>query len=216
MKIGLIHGSSQKDKNEVLYEILQRIAKGHEIVNFGCFPNEEGNYSYLDVALQIFFLINTHIVDFVITGCSSGQGMMLACNSFPGIFCGYCNSPQDAFLFGRINNGNVMSLPLGLNYGWCGEINIEYIISGLFKGEFGIGYPAKDAEKKVRDTETLKRLNLISKIDGLMLLDKLDSSILVKLFQRTDFIKYILLNGKNKQIQDWLIERGKIYGYSND
>ena len=61
MKIGLIHGSSQKDKNEVLYEILQRIAKGHEIVNFGCFPNEEGNYSYLDVALQIFFLINTHI-----------------------------------------------------------------------------------------------------------------------------------------------------------
>lgn len=49
-----------------------------------------------------------------------------------------------------------------------------------------------------------------------MLLDKLDSSILVKLFQRKDFIKYILLNGKNKQIQDWLIERGKIYGYSND
>ena len=42
MRIGLIHGSSQKDKNEVLYEILQRIAKGHEIVNFGCFPNEEG------------------------------------------------------------------------------------------------------------------------------------------------------------------------------
>ena len=216
MKIGLIHGSSQSEKNAILYEILKKYEDEHEIINFGCFPNEDGNYSYLDIALQIFFLINTNCVDFVITGCSSGQGMMLACNSLPGLFCGYCNSPQDAYLFGRINNGNVMSIPLGLNYGWCGEINVDYIISGLFKDKFGTGYPLKDATRKVKDTETLKKINVISKVSSLSLLDKLDMPIIENLFKRKDFVKYILQNGKNTELHDWLIEKEKLHGYSDD
>lgn len=43
--------------------------------------------------------------------------MMLACNSLPNVICGYVENPQDAFLFGRINNGNAVSIPLGLNFG---------------------------------------------------------------------------------------------------
>ena len=48
--------------------------------------------------------------------------MMLACNSLPNVICGYAENPQDAFLFGRINDGNAVSIPLGLNFGWAGEI----------------------------------------------------------------------------------------------
>lgn len=43
--------------------------------------------------LIIHSSINYNIVDFVVTGCSSGQGMMLACNSMPGILCGYTPTP---------------------------------------------------------------------------------------------------------------------------
>ena len=50
------------------------------------------------------------------TGCSSGQGMMLACNSLPGVLCGFVQTPQDAFLFGRINGGNAVSLPLAASF----------------------------------------------------------------------------------------------------
>ena len=31
-------------------------------------------------------------------------------------------------LFGRINDGNAVSLPLGLNFGWAGEINLQSTI----------------------------------------------------------------------------------------
>lgn len=45
----------------------------------------------------------------MVTGCSSGQGMMLACNSLPGVLCGYVGSPSDAKVtmdkYNKITNG---------------------------------------------------------------------------------------------------------------
>ncbi len=52
----------------------------------------------------------------------------MACNSLPGLRCGFVQTPQDVYLFGRINNGNVVSLPLGLNFGWSGELNLRYTL----------------------------------------------------------------------------------------
>ena len=82
--------------------------------------------------------------------------MMLACNSLPNVICGYAENPQDAFLFGRINDGNAVSIPLGLNFGWAGGINLQCAIEKLFAGAFGIGYPPEDAERKIQDTLLLK------------------------------------------------------------
>ena len=65
-------------------------------------------------------------------------------------------------LFGRINDGNAVSLPLGLNFGWAGEINLQCTIEKLFADAFGIGYPPEDAERK---REVLKRC-LKSVIEG--------------------------------------------------
>ena len=146
MKIGIIQGTSQIEKNKILYECTKEYG---EVINFGCFENEE-SYSYVEIALEICLLISSKAVDFMVTGCSSGQGMMIACNSLPNLICGYLPTPQDAYLFGRINDGNVASLPLGLNYGWAGEINLKVTLQQLFEEPFGIGYPLKDAKRKQR------------------------------------------------------------------
>ena len=85
MKIGVIQASSQIEKNTILYECTKDYG---EVINFGCFEDEE-NYSYVEIALEICLLISSQAVDFIVTGCSSGQGMMIACNSLPNLICGY-------------------------------------------------------------------------------------------------------------------------------
>ena len=151
MRIGLILGSTLQEKNALLYDTLKKVADkyGHEVVNFGVFEDESNPYSYTEVAVLAALLINSGVIDFVVTGCSSGQGMNLALNTMPGILSGYLPTPQDAFLFGRINEGNAASLPLGLGFGWLGELNLEYTLDKLFDGDFGIGYPPESAERKI-------------------------------------------------------------------
>lgn len=182
MKIGVIIASSNKDKNQLLYEAVCKAAEpnGHEVINFGCFVDDKETYSYVEISLVIGMLLNQGIVDFVVTGCSSGQGMMLACNNLPGVICGYCPTPQDAFLFGRINDGNAISLPLGLGFGWCGELNLNNTLEALFKDDFGTGYPAKDAERKQRDTAFLKEIKKNSTISMDELLNKLPEELVIK------------------------------------
>ena len=167
MRIGVIQASSQKSKNEALYRCTCRAVENNgrqdTVVNFGVFPDQNASFSYIETALNISLLLSSGAVDFIVTGCSSGQGMMLACNSLPGVLCGFVQTPQDAYLFGRINGGNAASLPLGLNYGWLGEINLQCTLDKLFDGAFGCGYPPEEAERKRHDTEALKKVNAITK-----------------------------------------------------
>ena len=44
--------------------------------------------------MMISLLIESGAVDFVVTGCSSGQGMMLACNSLSGSFVWLYRDPH--------------------------------------------------------------------------------------------------------------------------
>lgn len=118
MRIAVIQGTSRKNMNTLLFESVKKAVQSFdEVLNFGIFEDKDEQYSYVETAILISLLVESGAVDFVVTGCSSGQGMMLACNSLPGLLCGYIENPQDAFLFGRINGGNVASLPLGLNFG---------------------------------------------------------------------------------------------------
>ena len=125
-------------------------------------------------------LINSHTVDFVVTGCSSGQGMMLACNSMPGVLCGYVPTAKDAFLFAQINNGNAVSLPLGEEYTYTGEKNLEETIEALFSEPFGGGYPESEAKRKIADAKKLKEIKSKSQIDFEMFLNKLDQDMVKK------------------------------------
>ncbi|MER0122145.1 RpiB/LacA/LacB family sugar-phosphate isomerase [Streptococcus sp. ZJ93] len=205
MKIGVIQASTRTDMNDVLVRAVQKSVAGqHKVVNLGVFPNETVSYSYVEVAVMISFLIESQSLDFVVTGCSSGQGMMLACNSLPGLQCGFIQTPQDAFLFGRINSGNVVSLPLGLNIGWCGELNLEYTLEKLFDGEFGVGYPKEDATRKQQETALLNSINQLTKRALLEIIDEMDEGLLRKIANRKIFYQYVDRNAKNRALVDKL------------
>lgn len=198
MKIGIIQATSQKSKNPILEKCTKKVTTSKdEVINFGIFPQSDHELSYVQISLLIALLINTKAVDFVITGCSSGQGMMLACNTFSNIQCGYLPTPQDAYLFAQINNGNVASLPLGLNWGWCGELNCFNILNSLFKDKMGKGYSPQDASRKIKNTLQVKQLNKQSKISMLELLPQIDKNILYPVLDYEPVYNFIISNGKN-------------------
>lgn len=199
MRIGVIQASSQISKNRILYELTKKNAVNDEVINCGCFEEETEEYSYVDIALQAGLLLASETMDFIVTGCSSGQGMMLACNSIPSVLCGYTPAPQDAYLFGRINNGNAVSVPLGLNYGWAGKLNLDYTLHALFSESFGTGYPREEADRKRRDSELVKKLKSTSEVTFTQFLNKLDSSFLSKNLKRSTVTDYILGNGRNSE-----------------
>ncbi|MGE5628400.1 MAG: RpiB/LacA/LacB family sugar-phosphate isomerase [Solirubrobacterales bacterium] len=203
MKIAIIQGSSQKDKNNLLYSCLMNTVKdkGYEVINFGIFPDEEIEYSYIETAMLISILLESRAVDFVVTGCASGQGMMLACNSLPGILCGYVANPSDAYLFGRINNGNSISFPLGLNFGWAGEVNLQCTLDKLFEGPFGIGYPKEDALRKQNDTKFLSAINEITKRDLVEVIPKMDADFMKKIVGRDYVYDYVMKYGQNRVLK---------------
>jgi len=191
MRIGIIQGSSQAGKNELIFNTVKKYApKDAEVINFGCTLDEQEKYSYIDVSVLVGILLASGAVDFVVTGCSSGQGMMLACNSMPGVICGYAPTPKDAYLFAQINNGNAISLPLGEDYTWEGVENFDKTIKALFSEPFGQGYPRSEAERKLKDTEKLKEIRRMSQIQFEGLLDLLDPSIIKKISKKNDVIKY--------------------------
>ena len=199
MRIGVIQASSQISKNRILYGLTKKNAVNDEVINCGCFEEETEEYSYVDIALQAGLLLASETMDFIVTGCSSGQGMILACNSIPSVLCGYTPAPQDAYLFGRINNGNAVSVPLGLNYGWAGELNLDYTLHALFSESFGTGYPREEADRKRRDSELVKKLKSTSEVTFTQFLNKLDSSFLSKNLKSSTVTDYILGNGRNSE-----------------
>lgn len=207
MRIGVIVASSQAEKNALLYEAVRKYAAGAEAVNFGCRPEAAERYSYIEVSLLAGLLLASGAVDFIVTGCSSGQGMMLACNSFPGVLCGYAPTPADAFLFAQINDGNAVSLPLGEGYTWSGADNLEQTIARLFSEPFGQGWPKSEAERKLRDTAQLKELRRLSQVDAVGFLDRLDETLVAKLLTKRDVINDIQENGQRDFLQDWLVRQ---------
>jgi len=122
--------------------------------------------------------------------------MMLACNSFPGVLCGYAPSPKDAYLFAQINNGNAISLPLGEEYTWAGEENFEKTIESLFSEPFGQGYPKSEAARKLKDTALLKGIRRNSQVSVDEFVKSLDKTLKDKIKTKTDVIDYIHQNGK--------------------
>ena len=206
MKIGIIQASSQAGKNKLIFDTVKKYAAGSEIINFGCTEDEPDRYSYIEISVLAGMLLSSGAVDFIVTGCSSGQGMMLACNSFPGVLCGYAPTPMDAYLFAQINNGNAVSLPLGEEYTWAGYENCDATVAKLFSEPFGQGYPKGEAARKLRDTELLKQIRRSSQRTAVELLESLDGDFVRSILRKQDVISYILEHGHGG-IVDWLQAR---------
>ena len=150
MKIALINENSQAAKNAVIFNALKKVADAHgfEVVNYGMYSaDDKAQLTYVQNGILAATLLNSKAADFVVTGCGTGEGAMLALNSFPGVICGHVASPLDAYTFAQINDGNAISLPFALGFGWGGDLNLEYIFEKLFSESFGGGYP-KERRKK--------------------------------------------------------------------
>lgn len=207
MTIGVIQASSQAAKNELIYGSVNAHAAGCNVINFGCTPDEENKYSYIEISILVGLLLSSKAVDFIVTGCSSGQGMMLACNNMPGVLCGYCPTPKDAYLFAQINNGNAVSLPLGEEYTWNGFENMDQTIAKLFSEPFGQGYPKNEAARKLEDTRLLKAIRNDSQVSMTDLLKKLDKPLLDKILNKNNVLEYIIKYGKDREIAAFLTNR---------
>ena len=206
MNIGIIQASSQVGKNKLIFDTVKKYAAGSEIINFGCTEDEPDRYSYIEISVLAGMLLSSGAVDFIVTGCSSGQGMMLACNSFPGVLCGYAPTPMDAYLFAQINNGNAVSLPLGEEYTWAGYENFDATVAKLFSEPFGQGYPKGETARKLRDTELLKQIRRSSQRAAVDLLESLDGDFVQSILRKQNVIGYILEHGHGG-IVDWLQAR---------
>ena len=202
MKIGVIQASSQKEKNAVLHDVLAQVLHDdtHEIINFGIYEHDLIQLSYIQIACCIALLLESGSVDFIVTGCSSGQGMMLACNSLPGVLCGYVKDSTDAYLFGRINNGNAISYPLGSHWGWAAEVNLKDTMKALFDEPFGIGYPKEQAERKMLNTKQLHHMNQLGKRSFIELLPLLDKDIILPVLHYQPVYDYIKKYGHNDRL----------------
>ncbi len=177
MKIALINENSQAAKNEVIFETLKSVAEplGHEVYNYGMYSDDDPNsLTYIQNGILAALLLNSGAADFVVTGCGTGEGAMLALNSFPGVICGHVQDPLDAFLFGQINDGNAIAIPFAKGFGWGAELNLAYIFERIFTGERGQGYPEERAvpikrNKKILDEVKTKcyrpLLDILSDID---------------------------------------------------
>ena len=200
MRIAVIQASSQVAKNELIYSAVKKYAADAEVINFGCFGNEDNKYSYIEISVLVGLLLSSNSVDLVVTGCSSGQGMMLACNNMPGVLCGYIPTPMDAYLFAQINDGNAVSLPLGEEYTWAGEENLDKTIAKLFSEPFGQGYPKSEAERKLEDTKLLKSIRNSSQVKMTELLKTLEKPLLDKVLSKKDVVEYVLENGSDEEL----------------
>ena len=121
-------------------------------------------------------LINSRAADFIVTGCGTGMGSNLACNSMPGIFCGLIIDPTDAFLFGQINDGNAISMPYAKGFGWAAELNLQDCYRKLFEGERGAGYPKERAAVMAKNRGILSELKKASCHDMLTVLKTIRST----------------------------------------
>ena len=81
MKIALINENSQAGKNELVYNTLKDVVEpmGHKVYNYGMYSAEdEVQLTYVKAGLLTAILINSGAADFVVTGCGTGEGAMLA------------------------------------------------------------------------------------------------------------------------------------------
>ena len=158
MKIALINENSQAAKNSIIEAALKNVVEpmGHEVMNYGMYSAEDdAQLTYVQVGLLTAILLNSKAVDFVVTGCGTGMGAMLAANSFPGVVCGHAQDPVDAFTFSQINAGNALALPFAKGFGWGAELNLGYIFEKLFGQEMGQGYPKERAQIMAKNRNIL-------------------------------------------------------------
>ena len=196
MKIALINENSQAAKNAVIEKALRKVAdeKGYEVVNYGMYAaDDEAQLTYVQNGILAAVLLNSGAADFVVTGCGTGEGAMLALNSFPGVICGHVATPLDAYTFAQINDGNAISIPFALGFGWGGDLNLEYIFEKLFSEPFGGGYPKERVVPEQRNKRILDDVRAAAFKDLPTILRSIDRELVKGAFAGKHFDEYFFV-----------------------
>lgn len=199
--------NSQAAKNAVVLNELNAVAQdgGHQVYNVGMCDEQDHHLTYIHLGIMASILLNARAVDFVVTGCGTGQGALLSLNAHPGVVCGYCIDPADAFLFAQINNGNALSLPFAKGFGWGAELNLRYIFEKAFAGERGQGYPQDRREPQVRNAAILNRVKAaVIKDNYLDTLNALDRDLVKTAVSGARFQQCLFEQGQDPAIIDYV------------
>ena len=173
MRIALINENSQAAKNSQIEAALKKVVEpmGHTVDNYGMYSADDNvQLTYVQAGILAAILLNSGAADYVVTGCGTGEGAMLACNSFPGVLCGHVEDPVDAYTFAQVNDGNCVAMPFAKGCGW--------------------GYPAdrvvpEQNNKKILDLvransmndliDTLKKIEAMEPVEGITNMEHLVS-----------------------------------------
>ena len=190
MKIALINENSQAAKNAIVEKALRKVVEpmGFTVDNYGMYAADDAaQLTYVQNGILAAVLLNSGAADYVITGCGTGEGAMLALNSFPGVICGHVADPLDAYTFAQINDGNAISLPFAKGFGWGGDLNLEYIFEKLFCEPSGQGYPRERAVPEQRNKKILDGVRAVAFRDLCDILKELDRDLVKGAFAGEHF-----------------------------
>ena len=209
MKIALINENSQASKNHIIYDSLKEVTdkKGYQLFNYGMRGEEgENPLTYVQNGLMAAILLNTKAVDFVVTGCGTGVGAMLALNSFPGVVCGLAVDPTDAYLYSQINGGNALSIPYAKGFGWGAELTLKLMFERLFAEEMGGGYPRERVIPEQRIARILNEVKQITHNDLMTILKTIDQDFLKDTISGKYFQEYFFENCQDDEVAAYLKE----------
>ncbi|MBQ8908736.1 MAG: RpiB/LacA/LacB family sugar-phosphate isomerase [Clostridia bacterium] len=207
MKIALISENSQCSKNELIYNALSEVAGeyGHSVLNFGTYgPEDETQLTYVQAGLLTAILLNTKTVDFVVTGCGTGEGACLAANSFPNVLCGHIVDPSDGYMFMQINDGNAVSFPFAKGFGWGADLNLKYTFREMFAHPAGNGYPKERVESEQRNKKVLDEVKRVTHQDMLYIVKHLDKEFLKHTISGKNFKQLFLENCDNSKLSEYI------------
>ena len=208
MRIALINENSQAAKNDMIYSTLKKVAdsKGSEVDNYGMYSaDDKAQLTYVQNGILAAILLNSGAADFVVTGCGTGEGAMLALNSFPGVICGHVVDPSDAYMFMQINDGNAIALPFAKGFGWGAELNLTYIFEKLFEGEPGGGYPKERVVPEQRNKKILDEVRKVAFKDSLIdILKNLDQDLVKGAVAGEKFQELFFANCKCDKLAEYV------------
>ena len=205
MKIALINENSQAAKNSLIEATLRSVVEplGHEVYNYGMYSaDDKEQLTYVQIGILSAVLLNSGACDLVITGCGTGEGAMLACNSFPGVLCGHVVDPTDAYQFTQVNNGNAIAMPFAKGWGWGCELNLQYVFEKLFVSEWGLGYPRERAVPEQRNKRILDEVKKVTHTDMVYILNNLDRELVLGALGTKNFREYFYANCKCDKIRE--------------
>ena len=207
MRIALINENSQAAKNDIILAALKKVVEpmGHTVDNYGMYTaDDNAQLTYVQCGILGAILLNSKAADFVITGCGTGEGAMLAMNSFPGVICGHIEDPVDAYIFAHVNDGNAIAMPFAKGFGWGGELNLEYVFEKLFGFGHGQGYPRERVEPEMRNKKILDEVRAKTLRPLLDCLPELDPALVKGAVAGEHFSDLFFTNCKDEAIAAYI------------